>query len=108
MVLFLLSFLNIGISSAILRYCGKTHSDTHKLGKSLSGIDIIVLPYLINFVSISFWRFDFLLLSLLIIASTSAEVEGSKKKEFLHHFVLTISHLTGTVNQLIVFSIFAK
>ena len=79
-------FLNIGITSVILRYRGKTPSDTHKLNKSLSGADIIILLYLINFASISFWCFDFLLLSLLIIASISAEVEGFKKKDFLHYF----------------------
>ena len=80
-VLFLSPFLNIGITSEVLRYCGKT-PDTHKFNKSLSGVDIIVLLCLINFVSISFWCFDFLLLSSLFIASTSAKVEGSKKKEF--------------------------
>ena len=106
--LFLSPFLNIGITSAILRYCGKTPSDTHKLNKSLSGVDITVLLYLIKFVSVSFWGFDFLLLSSLIIDSTSAEVEGSKKKEFLHHFVLTISRLTGAIKEPIVFPIFAK
>ena len=106
MVLFLSPFLDIGITSAILRYCGKTSTDTHKLNKLLNEGDIIVLLYLIDFVSISSWRFDFLLLSSVIIASTSAEVEGSK--EFLHHFVLTISHLTDAIDESIVFPIFAK
>ena len=58
------------------------------LNKSLGGVDIIVLLYIINFASISFWRFAFILRSSFVIASTLVEVEGSKKKKFLHHFVL--------------------
>ena len=56
-------FLNIGMNSAIFKQVGKVPWVTHKLKKSLSGVEMTYLLSLINLVSMSNYLLVFWLLS---------------------------------------------